>query len=100
LRAFSADLHVSVPVLLLVPLEQYWLDVIVGEPGAADFYCVRASPRVVSMSSDEAPEPPPEFRETAHAILEALAAGLPVPKSARGSWMSRLFRGVVEPEVP
>jgi hypothetical protein len=98
-RVVTSDLHASVPVLLLLPLEQEWLDAIIGEPAPADFFCLRASRRVLDFSSEHGAEPPAEFRETARAILEALASGAPVPKAARGSWMSRILRGVMEPEV-
>jgi len=90
-RILELQLDRSVPLLLAKPAEQYWMDVVAGEPSPADFFCLRASPRVVPLVSDEAEEVPVSFRAEARALIEAAAAGRSLPEQAGGSWVGRLF---------
>jgi hypothetical protein len=92
-RALASQLDHSVPLLLIAPLDQYWLDAIAGAPGTGELFCLRASPRVVGLSSEYAADPPELFLETARKTLELAATGEPMEPAdgeAR-SWMSRIF---------
>lgn len=46
------QVHGSVPVLVLEPLEQPWVDVIVGEPAAAQLFCLRAGPHAMPLVTE------------------------------------------------
>lgn len=89
----ACELDPSAPVLLVMPAQQYWLDVIAGEPTPPDFFCLRASPRALPLSCD-ATELPEDCREKARAIMEHALTGetAGVGQGSR-SWMSRLFGG-------
>lgn len=93
-RISAALLDPSVPVLLAIPLDQYWMDVIAGEPSPGNFFCLRASIRALSFSADAAAEPPEAFREEARTILDQVAH--PDPTTAIGAreastWMGRIL---------
>ncbi|HUT32686.1 MAG TPA: SUMF1/EgtB/PvdO family nonheme iron enzyme [Planctomycetota bacterium] len=40
------------PMLLILPLHQPWVDIVVGEPGPQQFFCVRASLQAVPMATE------------------------------------------------
>lgn len=92
-RLVSSQLDASVPVLLMIPMEQYWLDMIAGEPAPHEVFCLRASPRAMPLGSDAPAEIPDSFREKAQAILEHAAAGeeMAVMEREKPSWMARFF---------
>jgi hypothetical protein len=90
-RALATQMAASVPILLGVPREQYWMDAIVGEPAPADFFCLRASPRALAMASDAEVEPPEAFEETARSVLRYATSGGPLERNPRSTWVSRLF---------
>ena len=46
------QLDPSAPMLLILPLDQPWLEIIVGEPGVQQLYCVRASLKAVPLATD------------------------------------------------
>jgi hypothetical protein len=48
----ASQLDPGVPYFGLVPLDQNWMDVIVGEPGPADFFLLRARPAEVPLVTD------------------------------------------------
>ena len=66
----STQLDASVPVLGLLPVGEKWLDVIVGEPTAADFYLLRARATEMPIVS----EIPYEFGPEAQAEDERMTA--------------------------
>lgn len=92
-QVLASQLDPSAPVLLAVPLDQYWMDVIAGEPTPRELFSLRASPRALSLAGDNASEPPESFRETAREILQHAAAGRPdaLPTGTPTSWVSRLL---------
>jgi len=55
----------SVPVLLLFPLDGKWVDVIMGEPGGHEIFCLRASPQAIALASDIPYSMDAPFREKA-----------------------------------
>ena len=52
LRLLLAQLDPATSILILIPLDQPFLDILVGEPTPAQFFCVRAAPRAVPLISD------------------------------------------------
>jgi hypothetical protein len=92
-RVLETQLDPAVPLLLLVPCEQYWMDAIVGLPAPADLFCLRASPRAVGLSCEGAPEPPVAYSDSARAMLQQVAAGEPLlpPDAGTRSWIGRIF---------
>ncbi|MFW6163410.1 MAG: hypothetical protein ACODAJ_11630, partial [Planctomycetota bacterium] len=47
-----SQLDRSTPVLLFLPLEEPWVDLVVGEPGVQQFFCVRASTKAIPLATD------------------------------------------------
>jgi hypothetical protein len=91
-RVIASQLDPAAPVLLAVPVDQYWMDLLAGEPTPGDLFCLRASPRAVSVTSDTIGDPPDSFREGARAMLEQIASGEQTVVAGRdASWMTRLF---------
>ncbi len=46
------ELDSSNGMILLLPLGESWIDIIVGQPSARDFYCIRASLEAVPRTTD------------------------------------------------
>lgn len=46
------DLDPTVPLLLVRPLEHDWIDILVGGPGTAQFFCLRAKRRAVPLATE------------------------------------------------
>ena len=51
-RFLESQLGKDVPFLVTVPLQETWLDVVVGEPTAREFHALRAKPALVTFTSD------------------------------------------------
>ena len=51
-RFLLTQLDPSSSIMLIHPLEQDWVDVLVGEPGVREFFCVRATPKVIPLTTD------------------------------------------------
>jgi hypothetical protein len=92
-RIIAAELDPSAPVLLAIPIDQYWMDMIAGEPSSADLFCLRASPRALSLSCDGIADPSAEFQSETRALFEHVASGDQGAFAGReqSSWMGRLF---------
>ncbi len=91
-RLLDSQLDPGAPLLLLLPMDQYWLDAVVGELASRDLFCLRASPRALPLSSDEEAEVPTRFLDEARALIEQAASGKPMEAGAReGSWMTRFL---------
>lgn len=45
-------LHPDTPVLVLAPLEQPWVDILVGEPTPTQLFCVQAAPSKIPLTTD------------------------------------------------
>jgi len=73
LSFLATQLDPAVPLFGLLPVEEKWLDVIVGEPGPADFFLLRARPSEIPVVTDIPYELGPENE----ADDARLTAGLP-----------------------
>ena len=49
---FRTFLAPDVPILLFAPTTGRWVDVIVGEPTASEFFCLRASTQATALTTD------------------------------------------------
>jgi hypothetical protein len=52
LDLFGVELDPSAPVMLIVPIGSPWLDVIVGEPSAAQLFCIRATRQTLPLTTE------------------------------------------------
>src|SRR4029077_4730239 len=78
-RFFQAHIDPSVPLLLTLPLEGGWMDVMAGEPESQDFFFLRAWPRAVPMVSEVPYKFDEPFRAKATAFLEDFQRGATKP---------------------
>jgi hypothetical protein len=74
-RFLDAQLRTGIPVLLVLPLEESWVDVTCGEPRPRDLYSLRATPQIVKLAS-EADGIPGEFRSASNHLIEAIESSL------------------------
>ena len=71
LRILLSQLDPATPILLLVPVDEAFIDVIVGEPSAAQMFCVRASPKSVPLTTDIPYTLDEQFITAAHQFIAA-----------------------------
>jgi len=57
-------------VLMLMPLQKQWMDIIIGEPTHSQLYCLRASLRVIPLTSSIPYNLSPEFIDRANQLIE------------------------------
>ncbi len=57
-------------VLMLMPLQKQWMDVIIGEPTHSQLYCLRASLAVIPLTSSIPYNISPEFTDKAIQLIE------------------------------
>jgi hypothetical protein len=96
----SMQLHDLAPVLVLTPLDHEWVDVVVGEPSAAQLFCLKAGPQAVPLVTQIPFTLEPEFCHRAWAFIREAQSGAGVgfstgPEVAAGrspSLLQRLFR--------
>lgn len=62
-------------VLILLPLQKRWMDIIIGEPTHLQLYCLRASLRVIPLTSSIPYNISPEFIERAKQLIEGSQSG-------------------------
>ncbi|TVQ53203.1 MAG: hypothetical protein EA377_08615, partial [Phycisphaerales bacterium] len=48
----EAELATTAPLMLVLPLQERWIDVIVGEPSEAQVKCLRTGPRAIPLASE------------------------------------------------
>ncbi len=89
-RRLVAD---DVPVLLLEPLREPWLDILVGEPGPPEFVCLRATPAAIPLTTAIPYTMDDAFRERAAGIL----SGDVVPARGGAEGPPRGSRGPAAP---
>jgi hypothetical protein len=75
-RFFDAQLRRGVPVLLMLPLEEDWVDVTCGEPTPNDLYSLRATRQIVKVASEAGEEIPSEFRRASNHLVGAIESSL------------------------
>lgn len=52
LKALSTQIGAGIPVLVIVPVGAGWVDLIVGEPSAAQFFVIRASRATIPLTTE------------------------------------------------
>ncbi len=68
-------LGINTSVLLLMPLQNQWMDIIIGEPTHLQLYCLRASLRVIPLTSSIPYNLSPEFIERTKKLIEDSGSG-------------------------
>lgn len=66
---------INTSVLMLMPLQKQWMDIIIGEPTHLQLYCLRASLRVIPLTSSIPYNLSPEFIERAKQLIEDSRGG-------------------------
>ncbi|MCI0365043.1 MAG: hypothetical protein L0219_14290 [Phycisphaerales bacterium] len=69
------QVHAAAPVLVLVPVDQTWVDVIVGESGAAQLFCLRATQDAIPLVTEIPFTLEPGFIERAGEFIAQARAG-------------------------
>ena len=93
-RFLLTQIAPSVPLLTLLPLQADWLDVTAGEPDSHEFFCLRASAKVLPRVSEIPYTLDDTFRARATAFLDRFrqgetapsASGDGEPASAKSGW--------------
>jgi len=60
----------NTPVLILIPLRNNWIDIIIGEPTELQLYCLRASLKVIPLTSSIPYNMDSEFTDQANRLIE------------------------------
>jgi len=71
----------DMPVLVLMPLENSWIDIIIGEPTESQLYCLRASLRMIPLTSTIPYNMGPEFIARANQLIEESRGRITQPNS-------------------
>ncbi len=75
LRLLRRQLDRSAPIMQIAPLNEPWIDLLVGEPTAQHLHCVRATPEVAPLTTEVPYTIPPEFVQRVNDAIGASAAG-------------------------
>lgn len=65
----------DLPLLLVAPLDESWVDVTIGQPAADDFFCLRVTPQAMPLASSIPYHFEPELAVKAQSIMAALRHG-------------------------
>jgi hypothetical protein len=83
----------SLPYMIIAASGRTWIDLIVGEPGPGDFFCLRADENALPASRIYIDEAQLRKLETeAKDYLQTFRDGTPSPVKQVHSWWSELFR--------
>ena len=91
LRVLSTQLDPDAPVLVLEPAREHWVDVIVGEPTAEQFFCLRAAEEAVPFSLELGARGDAVLQERGRATAAALLGGDPVQVPSPAKRWFQLF---------
>lgn len=69
----------TAPIMTVQAFDQRWLDVIVGEPASANLFCIRASEKMIPLTSDVPYTLEPDFIARAEAMIGAWSGKVPPP---------------------
>jgi formylglycine-generating enzyme required for sulfatase activity len=105
-RFFLSQVDPSTPLLFIIPVEESWVDVTMGEPTTQELFCLRASPKSVPLANEIPYNLDAAFRERSVKMLAALqnpsdpfgksganGAATP-PASGFTSVTQRFFKGI------
>jgi hypothetical protein len=83
-RFFELQLAPSAPLLILAPVNEPWIDVTVGEPAPAEFFCLRANLKALPVASSIPYKIPDPVKQRCEQVVTALLSGLTsLPGSAQ-----------------
>ncbi|MEX2217760.1 MAG: hypothetical protein WD749_03290 [Phycisphaerales bacterium] len=69
LRFLEGQLEASAPVVLLAPEGQDWVDILVGSPAPTQFFCIRAGPKAVPLTTEIPYTLDPDFVARARRLI-------------------------------
>jgi len=72
---FLSQIDPAVPLLLMVPLEEPWFDLTLGEPTSHEVFCLRAGPKALPLATEVPYTLDAAFRSQVYTILENFQAG-------------------------
>ncbi|MCC6679071.1 MAG: hypothetical protein IT436_18255 [Phycisphaerales bacterium] len=72
----------GVGIMTIQAVDQRWLDVIVGEPATANLFCMRASDKMIPLTSDVPYTLDADFIGRAQVMIDAWSGKVPKPKTA------------------
>ncbi len=70
-----AKFGTTMPVLMLMPLRERWIDIITGEPTDSQLHCLRASPEMIPITSSIPYNMGAEFTNKANHLIEDSRTG-------------------------
>lgn len=73
-RFFLSQIDPAVPLLLIAPLEEPWVDATLGEPTPHEIFCLRAGSKALPLSTEVPYTMDDAFRHQARTILEMFQA--------------------------
>ena len=76
LQLLLSQVDTAAPVLVVIPLAHDWVDLVIGWPTTAEFYCVRASRSAIPLASEIPYRLDEEFVQAARRRIEESRAGL------------------------
>ena len=65
----------TTPILVLMPLDENWMDIVIGEPTDLQLYCLRASLSVIPLTNSIPYNMGPEFIERANKLIDDSRSG-------------------------
>ena len=71
----SSQIHSSVPLLGLVERTEGTADLLLGTPGAENFFCLRGSPKTLPLTTEIPFEVPSGLREYAKTLVAVMRQG-------------------------
>lgn len=69
-RFFQCQIDAASPLLYFLPMEEPWMDVILGEPSLHELFCLRASAKKVPLASEVPYNLTSEFKQQAARSIE------------------------------
>ncbi|HXI50863.1 MAG TPA: hypothetical protein VNH84_05145 [Candidatus Saccharimonadales bacterium] len=81
-RFFLSQLDPMVPLLLIAPLEEPWVDATLGEPTPHEFFCLRAGPKALPLVTEVPYSLDDAFRARARGVLDTFQANENSPHPA------------------
>lgn len=73
-RFFLSRIDPAVPLMLIAPLEEAWIDAILGEPTPQEVFCLRAGTKALPLATEVPYTMDDAFRRQAHSALDLFQA--------------------------
>jgi hypothetical protein len=74
-RFFLSQIDPGVPIFLVTPLEEPWIDIVLGEPTPHEIFCLRAGPKALPLVTEVPYSIDDAFRSLVRTVLDNFQAG-------------------------